>query len=112
MDSQLAEMAASHILAEQPDLCCLYLQGTDIAGTHFDYLSEPYLETVEQADQAIGILTEQLRMVGMENEYTIMVTSGYGGSWTIGHTNSTPPLSLSSLDYFRPGNRPEHSYRT
>lgn len=82
MDSQLAEMAGSHIQKEQPDLCCLSLQGTDIAGTHFGYLSEPYLETVEQADQAIGILTERLRMVGLDNEYTIMVTSSYGGAWT------------------------------
>lgn len=94
MDSQLAEMAVSHILAEQPDLCCLSLQGTDIAGTHFGYLSEPYLETVEQADQAIGILMEQLRMVGMENEYTTMVTSSYGGSWTIDHTKSQEPIGL------------------
>lgn len=94
MDSQLAEMAASHIQKEQPDLCCLALQGTDIAGTHFGHLSEPYLEAVEQADLAIGILAEQLHMVGLEHEYTIMITSSYGGSWTIDHTNNTPLLCL------------------
>ena len=94
MDSQLAEMTTSHIQREQPDVCSLALQGTDIAGTHFGYLSEPYLETVEQADQAIGILIEQLRMIGLENAYTIMITSSYGGSWTCAPADKQSDLCL------------------
>lgn len=81
-DSKVAALAGTYIQAHQPDLCCLCLQGVDITGTHFGYLSEPYLESIEQADQAIGLLLEQLRLVGLHNDYTIMVTAGYGGSWT------------------------------
>ncbi|WP_028581329.1 alkaline phosphatase family protein [Desulfogranum japonicum] len=81
VDNQLADQAARHIQKEKPDVCWLYLQGTDIAGTHFGYLSEPYLESVERADQSIGLLMEQMAVVGLQNEYVLMVLASHSGSW-------------------------------
>ena len=82
VDRKLGEAAAAHLQREAPDFCFLYLQGCDIAGTHFGYLSEPYLESIEQADQSIGILLQQLQFVGLQQEYVVMVLAGHNGSWS------------------------------
>ncbi len=81
VDNRLADQAARHLQKEKPDVCWLYLQGTDIAGTHFGYLSEPYLESIERADQAVDLLIEQMAVVGLQNEYVLMVLAGHSGSW-------------------------------
>lgn len=81
VDRQLADAVASHLQREATDFCLLYLQGIDIAGTHFGYMSEPYLESVEQADHALELLFENLIMVGLQHEYVLMVVSGHPGSW-------------------------------
>lgn len=94
VDNQLAEQAAYHLQGEKPDLCCICLQGTDIAGTHFGYLSEPYLESIERADRAIDMLLEKLQMVGLHDEYTIVVTASYGGSWASDSSGTAQQLEL------------------
>lgn len=87
MDPQLAEMAATHIQKEKPDLCFLYLQGTDIAGTHFGFMSEPYLEAIEQADRILEMLFEQIRLVGLQDDYITMVLATHSGSWAESRCN-------------------------
>ena len=80
VDRELAELAYLHIQKEKPDLCLLSLQGADIAGVHFGFGSEAYRESVEQADQALGLLLEHLAVVGLQQDYVIMVLGGHGGS--------------------------------
>lgn len=78
VDRDLAEQAARHLQREKPECCLLYLEGATIAGTHFGFHSEPYLESVEQADRALGMILEHLLFVGADREYTVLVT-GCGG---------------------------------
>lgn len=73
VDRELAEQAGQHLQREKPDLCLLSLQGADIAGIHFGFHSETYRESVEMADQALGLLLENLAVVGLQQEYVIMV---------------------------------------
>jgi predicted AlkP superfamily pyrophosphatase or phosphodiesterase len=80
VDRELAEQAARHLQRDKPDCCLLYLEGTDISGSHFGFLSEPYLESVEQADRALGMIMEHLLYVGADREYAIMVVGCGGGS--------------------------------
>ncbi len=79
VDRELAEQAGLHLQREQPDFCLLSLQGTDIAGVHFGYHSEAYRESVEQADQALALLLENLALVGLQQDYMIMVMGCPGG---------------------------------
>lgn len=80
VDHELAEQAARCLQREKPDCCLLYLEGPNIAGTHFGFDSEPYMESVEQADRALGLLLEHLAVVGLRRDYVLMATGCCGGS--------------------------------
>lgn len=79
VDMQLASAAAIHLQTEQPELCLLHIDGVDIAGHNFGFMTEPYLEAVETADHCIALILEELRVVGLSEEYVIMVLSDHGG---------------------------------
>jgi hypothetical protein len=87
VDRELTELAARHLQREKPDCCLLYLEGADIAGTHFGFTSEPYLESVEQADRALGLLLEHLAVVGLQQDYVTMV---------VGCCGSRPPMETQA----------------
>jgi len=90
VDRELTELAYLHLQKEKPDFCLLSLQGADIAGVHFGFRSEPYRESVEQADQALGLLLEHLAVVGLQQDYVIMVLGSHNGSRTrIGENRPT-----------------------
>ena len=80
---------------EKPDCCLVYLEGANIAGTHFGFTSEPYLESVEQADRAVGVILEHLLFVGAEREYTTLVVGCCGAAGTQEHTTCCSPLLLA-----------------
>ena len=94
VDRELAAEAASHLQREKPDCCLLYLEGADIAGTHFGFTSEPYLESVEQADRALGLLLEHLAVVGLRQDYVIMVMGCCGGAGPVIAAMDEPSLPL------------------
>ncbi|MGE4559731.1 MAG: alkaline phosphatase family protein [Desulfobulbus sp.] len=73
VDREIAEQAARHLQREKPDCCLLYLEGAAIIGSHFGCKAEPYLESVEQADRALGVIMEHLLFVGADREYTTLV---------------------------------------
>lgn len=83
LDRQLAELAGRHLQQEQPDCCFLQLQGVEIAGVHFGPRSEPCIESLEQADRSLGLILEHLALVGLEQEYVVMVLGVPGGSGAI-----------------------------
>ncbi len=80
VDRELAEQAARHLQREQPDCCLLYLEGANIAGTHFGFGSEVYLESVEQADRAVGLVLEYLAVAGLHQDYVTMILGCCGSS--------------------------------
>lgn len=94
VDRELAEQAAWHLQREKPDCCLLYLEGADITGTHFGFTSEPYRESVEQADRALGLLLEHLAVAGLRQDYVTMVMGCGGGSRPLMETQDEPGLPL------------------
>jgi len=95
VDREITEQAARHLQREKPDCCLVYLEGANIAGTHFGFTSEPYLESVEQADRAVGVILEHLLFVGAEREYTTLVVGCCGAAGTQEHTTCCSPLLLA-----------------
>lgn len=82
VDRELAEQASRHLQREKPDCCLLYLEGANIAGTHFGFGSEVYLESVEQADRAVGLVLEYLAVAGLHQDYVTMILGCCGNSRT------------------------------
>ena len=95
VDREITEQAARHLQREKPDCCLVYLEGANIAGTHFGFTSEPYLESVEQADRAIGVIQEHLLFVGAEREYTTLVVGCCGTAGFPEHSTCYSPLLLA-----------------
>lgn len=94
VDRDIAEQAARHLQREKPDCCLLYLEGANITGTHFGFTSEPYWESVEQADRALGVLMEHLLFVGADREYATLVI-GCSGAGSLPESGNCSPLLLA-----------------
>ncbi|MDD2464282.1 MAG: alkaline phosphatase family protein [Desulfobulbus sp.] len=95
VDREITEQAARHLQREKPDCCLLYLEGANITGTHFGFTSEPYLESVEQADRALGVILEHLLFVGAERDYVTLVVGCCGTASQTKNGNSCSPLLLA-----------------
>jgi len=87
VDKRLIRAAGEHLQSEKPDCCFLYLDGVDIATNHFGFLSECSFEAIETVDRGIAHIFEQIRKVGLDNEYVLMVLGGQGG-WKYCNKNS------------------------
>jgi predicted AlkP superfamily pyrophosphatase or phosphodiesterase len=73
----VAAAAAQYVIAEQPDLCILYMDDTDLRGHESGWMSPPYLEAVERADRCVGLVMEALDKANLQ--YTILLQSDHGG---------------------------------
>ncbi|THB77603.1 MAG: alkaline phosphatase family protein [Desulfobulbaceae bacterium] len=78
-DRLIVDSALPHIQNLLPDLCFVYLEGTDIAGHEYGWMSEEYIQAIERADHAIGELVKGLEKVACRAQYNIIVTSDHGG---------------------------------
>lgn len=78
-DVTMAQIAAQHVTADQPDFCFLYLGIVDIVGHRHGWMSAEYLEQIAVADRAIGIVLEQLEEASLLDRYFILVQSDHGG---------------------------------
>ena len=78
-DVQTARAAIGHILNNRPDFCFIYLGLLDAAGHRHGFMSKPYLETLEYADQAVGIILSALDRLGPEEGYHVILHSDHGG---------------------------------
>ncbi len=87
VDKLLIRAAGEHLQTEKPDCCFLYLDGVDIATSHFGFLSECSFEAIETVDRGIAHIFEQIRKVGLHNDYVFMVLGGRGG-WKYSSKNS------------------------
>jgi len=95
VDRDITEQAARHLQREKPDCCLIHLEGANIAGTHFGFTSEPFLESVEQADRAVGVLLEHLLFVGAEREYTTLIVGCCGNAGIPEHSDCYSPMLLA-----------------
>ncbi|MGI6656796.1 MAG: alkaline phosphatase family protein [Desulfobulbus sp.] len=78
VDRELTKQAGRHLQQQMPDFCLVHLEGVGIAAACFGRISEPCMESIEQADRMVGILLEDLAVVGLDGEYAIMVMGGPG----------------------------------
>ena len=78
-DLMIAQIAAQHLIADQPDFCFVYLGVVDIAGHRHGWMSAEYVEQIGIADRAIGILLKQLDEAKLLDRYFVLVQSDHGG---------------------------------
>ncbi len=100
MDSRIAEAAARHLQKEKPDFCLLYMDGVEISRRHFGFMSECYLEAIETADRAIAHILEQIRVVGLQDEYVLLILGG-PGSRRLAHLQNKIMLILNGRGIVR-----------
>ncbi len=99
-DMTIVQQAGPAICGSQPDFCFVYLEGTDIAGHDYGWMSEPYLKAIERADQAIKVLIDMLSDSGLNEKYTIFVVSDHGGS---GKHHADPKPSTLTVPWIASG---------
>lgn len=75
----VANVAANYLVNEQPDLCILYMDDTDLRGHESGWMSAPYLKAVERSDHNVGLVLEALDRANLRDQYTILVQSDHGG---------------------------------
>jgi predicted AlkP superfamily pyrophosphatase or phosphodiesterase len=85
-DTRIAQLAAEHIVAEQPDFCVLYLGDVDIWGHAAGWMSPEYIAAIEANDRSIGEVLGALDQAGIRDQYTVLVLSDHGGHE---HTHGT-----------------------
>ena len=77
-DLHIATAAATYLAEREPALTFVYLGATDEVGHRHGWLSEPYLQAVSQADQAIGVALETLRANGSLADTACLVLADHG----------------------------------
>jgi len=75
----VAQAAADYLVGQQPDLCILYMDDTDLRGHESGWMSRPYLDAVERSDRSVGHVLAALDSAGLRDQYTILVQSDHGG---------------------------------
>jgi predicted AlkP superfamily pyrophosphatase or phosphodiesterase len=73
-DTELTQLALGWLPQNLPDFTFIYLGDTDAAGHEFGWMTEPYFQCIQNADQCIG---EILKVI--PKNATIILTSDHGG---------------------------------
>jgi predicted AlkP superfamily pyrophosphatase or phosphodiesterase len=90
-DKTIVEASLPLILSTLPDFCFIFLEGVDIAGHKYGWMSEQYGLAVSRADQAVGKLLENFIDADGDSCYNILVVSDHGGSG-MHHADSIPEV--------------------
>lgn len=73
LDLSIAQAASGYLKICQPDFCFVYLEGVDIAGHEYGFMSDEYINTVGVADMAVGIILKEA------DQYNVILHSDHGG---------------------------------
>ena len=90
-DIEVAQAAAGYLNSRCPDFCFIYLEGTDIAGHRSGFMSMEYLDAIETADTALGIILNELERANLSDSYSIILHSDHGGI-NNHHLENTPEV--------------------
>ena len=90
-DIEVAQAAAGYLRSSSPDFCFVYFEGTDIAGHRSGFMSVPYLDAIETADTALGIILNELERANLSDSYSIILHSDHGGI-NNHHLENTPEV--------------------
>lgn len=88
-DQQLAALTAQWLRQHPMDFTFVYLGNTDTAGHQHGWMSAPYLQAIEQADDCIQTLWEALG-----DEVNVFVTADHGGHEQ--HHGSDSPQDMTT----------------
>jgi predicted AlkP superfamily pyrophosphatase or phosphodiesterase len=78
-DRHVAELAAAYLARVDFDLLMIYLGWPDACAHLHGWMSEPYLESIANADECLGLLLSTLEKLGRAQETVTLVTSDHGG---------------------------------
>jgi arylsulfatase A-like enzyme len=106
-DVEIAQAAAAYLTSSSPDFCFVYFEGTDIAGHKTGWMSKEYLDAIEMADTALGIILGELKKTNLSDSYTIILHSDHGG---MGHHHMENTQEVMTIPWlaFGPGVRAKH----
>jgi len=110
-DLRMMEMAAGHLVRDQPDFCFIYLERTDLMGHLSGWMSADYLAAIEAADTAVGRLRERLQAAHLDDTYHIIILSDHGGVGTQ-HQGSDAAVMTVPWIAAGPSVRPGHVIQT
>jgi predicted AlkP superfamily pyrophosphatase or phosphodiesterase len=88
-DLDIMKPAIQILNSQLPDLCFIYLEGTDLAGHAHGWMSASYFSALQLADQAVNLLMSTLENNHLINKYTVLLLSDHGGV----DTNHCDPLN-------------------
>ena len=106
-DIEVAQAAAGCLNSYCPDFCFIYLEGTDIAGHRSGFMSAEYLDAIETADTALGIILNKLKKADLFDCYNIILHSDHGGI-DHHHTENRPEVMTVPWIAFGPEVRQKH----
>lgn len=75
----VVDTAATYLMTDQPDVCVIYLDDTDLTGHESGWMSAEYMASVERCDAAVGRILSALDSAGLREQYTILLLSDHGG---------------------------------
>ncbi len=73
-DQEIADQAVRWLSGHQTDFAFVYFGHTDIAGHQHGWMSQPYIDGIENADRCIGEVLE-----AADGDALLIVTSDHGG---------------------------------
>lgn len=78
-DWMIAEQAAGHLAAEQPDLSLVYFCESDLTGHEHGWMSAAYIAAIEHMDHALNHVVTTLQRAGLYDRFTWLVLADHGG---------------------------------
>jgi len=78
-DLEIARLAADYLFNSPTSFAFIYLGYTDAAGHKYGWMSEGYIEAVENADTAIKRIVEAINRSEASGNIVFIVTSDHGG---------------------------------
>jgi predicted AlkP superfamily pyrophosphatase or phosphodiesterase len=87
--SNTVDRAVAFIRERKPALVFVHLDHVDLAGHEHSWLSEPYMQAIEEADRLVGRLLSALDETGQRSRSVIMLSADHGGVGTR-HGGLTP----------------------
>jgi predicted AlkP superfamily pyrophosphatase or phosphodiesterase len=81
-DLRVMENVIEILVENSPTLTFVLLPQVDTAGHLYGHTSEEYLQAIEKADQAVGILTDNLKELGIYESTLLVILSDHGMTGT------------------------------
>ncbi len=103
-DIRVMENAIQIFVENQPTLMFILLPVVDVTGHIYSHTSHNYLQAIERADQAIGMLVDNLKGLGIYENTLLVIVSDHGMTGT-DHGSQDPGDMSILLIFSGPGVR-------